>query len=136
MADKKADLAGPGIGNYDDLKGYEINVFSRCRRWSTFSTKLALNPVDSATGKISDDENITALLPTIESVFHLEPSNSISSSIGRASVCRVSDNAVAGEPHAQLAKDTLKDPYIFDFLTLDKPFRERELEAGLVGQLD
>ena len=29
------------------------------------------------------------------------------------------------EPHAQLAKDTLKDPYIFDFLTLDKPFRER-----------
>ena len=40
------------------------------------------------------------------------------------------------EPHAQLAKDTLKDPYIFDFLTLDKPFRERELEAGLVGQLD
>ena len=40
------------------------------------------------------------------------------------------------EPHAQLAKDTLKDPYIFDFLTLDKPFRERELEAGLVGHLE
>ena len=40
------------------------------------------------------------------------------------------------EPHAQLAKDTLKDPYIFDFLTLDKPFRERELGAELVGQLD
>jgi len=33
---------------------------------------------------------------------------------------------------AQLAKDTLKDTYIFDFLTLDKPFREREIEAGLV----
>jgi len=40
------------------------------------------------------------------------------------------------EPHAQLAKDTLKDPYIFDFLTLDKPFRERELEAGLVAHLE
>jgi predicted nuclease of restriction endonuclease-like (RecB) superfamily len=40
------------------------------------------------------------------------------------------------EPHAQLAKDTLKDPYIFDFLTLDKPFRERELEAGLVEHLE
>jgi predicted nuclease of restriction endonuclease-like (RecB) superfamily len=35
------------------------------------------------------------------------------------------------EPHAKLAKDTLKDPYIFDFLTLDKPFRERELEAEI-----
>jgi len=40
------------------------------------------------------------------------------------------------EPHAQLAKDTLKDPYIFDFLTLDKPFRERELETGLVRHLE
>jgi predicted nuclease of restriction endonuclease-like (RecB) superfamily len=40
------------------------------------------------------------------------------------------------QPHAQLAQDTLKDPYIFDFLTLDKPFRERELEAGLVDHLE
>jgi len=40
------------------------------------------------------------------------------------------------EPHAQLAKDTLKDPYIFDFLTLDKPFRERELETGLIEHLE
>ena len=40
------------------------------------------------------------------------------------------------EPHAQLVKDTLKDPYIFDFLTLDKPFRERELEAGLIEHLE
>jgi len=40
------------------------------------------------------------------------------------------------QPHAQLAQDTLKDPYIFNFLTLDKPFRERELEAGLVEHLE
>jgi len=40
------------------------------------------------------------------------------------------------QPQAQLAQDTLKDPYIFDFLTLDKPFRERELEAGLVEHLE
>ena len=40
------------------------------------------------------------------------------------------------KPHAQLAKDALKDPYIFDFLTLDKPFRERELESGLVEHLE
>jgi len=40
------------------------------------------------------------------------------------------------QPHAELAKDTLKDPYIFDFLTLDKPFRERELETGLVDHLE
>jgi len=30
----------------------------------------------------------------------------------------------------------LKDPYIFDFLTLEGPFRERELETGLVRHLE
>ena len=29
----------------------------------------------------------------------------------------------------------LKDPYIFDFLTLEKPFHERELETGLLRHL-
>ncbi|MFH1123938.1 MAG: PDDEXK nuclease domain-containing protein [Pseudomonadota bacterium] len=41
-------------------------------------------------------------------------------------------------PPAQsdLAEQTLKDPYIFDFLTLEQPFRERELESGLVQHLE
>lgn len=37
---------------------------------------------------------------------------------------------------SDLAKQTLKDPYIFDFLTLDTEFRERELEAGLLRHLE
>ncbi len=40
------------------------------------------------------------------------------------------------EPQSELAQQALKDPYIFDFLTLDKPFRERELEAGLISHLE
>jgi predicted nuclease of restriction endonuclease-like (RecB) superfamily len=41
------------------------------------------------------------------------------------------------EPHAQLAKDNLKDPYIFDFLTLDKPIgiSEYELTRALPDNL-
>jgi len=41
-------------------------------------------------------------------------------------------------PPAQsaLAGDLLKDPYVFDFLTLTEPFQERELETGLVGHLE
>jgi predicted nuclease of restriction endonuclease-like (RecB) superfamily len=41
------------------------------------------------------------------------------------------------QPHAQLAKDTLKDPYIFDFLTLDKPIgiSEYELTRALPEEL-
>ena len=39
-------------------------------------------------------------------------------------------------PQSELAQATLKDPYLFDFMTLDQPFRERELEAGLIAHLE
>jgi predicted nuclease of restriction endonuclease-like (RecB) superfamily len=38
-------------------------------------------------------------------------------------------------PQSDLARQALKDPFIFDFLTLDTTFREQELEAGLLGNL-
>jgi len=33
-------------------------------------------------------------------------------------------------PQSDLAQQALKDPYLFDFLTLDTDFLERELETG------
>jgi predicted nuclease of restriction endonuclease-like (RecB) superfamily len=39
-------------------------------------------------------------------------------------------------PQSDLAQQTLKDPYIFDFLTLTEPFHERELETSLVRHLE
>ena len=39
-------------------------------------------------------------------------------------------------PQSALAQETLKDPYIFDFLTLEEPFHERELEASLVAHVE
>lgn len=39
-------------------------------------------------------------------------------------------------PQSDLAKQTLKDPYIFDFLTLAEPFHERELETSLIRHLE
>jgi len=38
-------------------------------------------------------------------------------------------------PQSDLAKQTLKDPYIFDFLSLAEEARERELERGLVEHI-
>uniref|UniRef100_E6PLC3 Uncharacterized protein n=1 Tax=mine drainage metagenome TaxID=410659 RepID=E6PLC3_9ZZZZ len=35
-------------------------------------------------------------------------------------------------PQSDLAQQALKDPYLFDFLTLTEPFHERELETGLI----
>ncbi|MCD4817245.1 MAG: PDDEXK nuclease domain-containing protein [Candidatus Cloacimonetes bacterium] len=40
------------------------------------------------------------------------------------------------KPQSNLVKQTLKDPYIFDFITLSDPFQERELETELVKYLE
>jgi predicted nuclease of restriction endonuclease-like (RecB) superfamily len=47
-------------------------------------------------------------------------------------------NAAALLPSSQsdLVIQTLKDPYIFDFLTLEEPFHERELETQLLHHLE
>ncbi|MEI8374614.1 MAG: PDDEXK nuclease domain-containing protein [Planctomycetota bacterium] len=37
--------------------------------------------------------------------------------------------------HANLAQGLLKDPYLFDFFTLEEPFHERELETSLLAHL-
>lgn len=37
--------------------------------------------------------------------------------------------------HSDMAQQTLKDPYIFDFLTIDNKFRERELETELLKHI-
>lgn len=39
-------------------------------------------------------------------------------------------------PQSDLAQQALKDPYVFDFLTLAEPFRERELETVLIAHLE
>lgn len=39
-------------------------------------------------------------------------------------------------PQSDLVQQTLKDPYIFDFLTLTEPFHERELETELIRHLE
>jgi len=39
-------------------------------------------------------------------------------------------------PQSDLVRQALKDPYLFDFLTLEEPFHERELETGLIAHLE
>lgn len=38
-------------------------------------------------------------------------------------------------PHSDLAQALLKDPYLFDFLTLGEDAQERHLEAGLIAHI-
>jgi predicted nuclease of restriction endonuclease-like (RecB) superfamily len=39
-------------------------------------------------------------------------------------------------PFSELVQQTLKDPYIFDFMTLAEPFTERELELELIKHIE
>lgn len=43
--------------------------------------------------------------------------------------------ATLPEAYSDLAEQTLKDPYNFDFLTIDKKAREREIELGLLSHI-
>jgi predicted nuclease of restriction endonuclease-like (RecB) superfamily len=38
-------------------------------------------------------------------------------------------------PQSDLAKQTIKDPYIFDFLSMTKEYNERDLELGLIQHI-
>jgi len=40
------------------------------------------------------------------------------------------------DPQSDLARQSLKDPYIFDFLTLTEPLNEREIETELIKHLE
>lgn len=44
-------------------------------------------------------------------------------------------NQTLTSPQSDLAHETLKDPYNFDFLTLREKFDERELEDGLINHI-
>lgn len=38
-------------------------------------------------------------------------------------------------PQSDLAKQTIKDPYVFDFLSMTKEYNERDLELGLIQHI-
>ncbi|MDA0765386.1 MAG: PDDEXK nuclease domain-containing protein [Verrucomicrobia bacterium] len=53
----------------------------------------------------------------------------------RAGTAITNFDRVLPDTHASIAQGLLKDPYLFDFLTLEEPFHERELETGLLTHI-
>lgn len=39
------------------------------------------------------------------------------------------------DPFSDLAQQTLKDPYVFDFMTMSKPFHEKDIEKQLIQHI-
>ncbi len=53
----------------------------------------------------------------------------------RKKICVNNFNLVLSKPQSDLTNETIKDPYIFDFLTLREDFHERELENQLINHI-
>jgi predicted nuclease of restriction endonuclease-like (RecB) superfamily len=54
---------------------------------------------------------------------------------GRQGKAITNFKATLPESHSDLAQQTLKDPYKFEFLTLDKEAREKDIEQGLIDHI-
>lgn len=78
-----------------------------------------------ASQTLSQGWSRNALKMQIETAAHLRQGAAITNFAQRLPV-----------PQSDLASQILKDPYIFDFLTLEPTFHERELETGLVAHLE
>ena len=58
-----------------------------------------------------------------------------SDACGRSGTAVTNFAATLPDPQSDLARQLIKDPYVFDFLTLDADFRERDLEQQLLEHL-
>lgn len=66
------------------------------------------------------------------SVLEIMIENSIHTRQGKAVT---NFRATLPAPQSDLAQNALKDPYVFDFITLHENFVEKELEAGLIAHI-
>ena len=83
------------------------------------------------------DQRIWYMRQTIEQGWSRNVLNLMIGGNAHARQGKAITNIPATLPAAQsdLVLQALKDPYIFDFLTLTEPFQERELETGLLNHL-
>lgn len=96
--------------------GHNIVVITKCKNFNEalfYISKTSLNGWSRA-----------VLLHQIESKLHNRDEKAINNFDHKLS-----------SPQSDLAKATLKDPYIFDFLTLTDRYNEKELEDALIEQV-
>jgi predicted nuclease of restriction endonuclease-like (RecB) superfamily len=96
--------------------GHNIAIISKCK-----NLEEALYYVRNT---IAHNWSRSVLVHHIESGLYRREGKSISNF-----------TAALPKPQSDLALQTLKDPYIFDFLSMSKDYNERELEKGLVEHI-
>lgn len=96
--------------------GHNIAIISKC--------KNADEALYYAQGTITHNWSRSVLVHQIESGLYKRGGKAVSNFA-----------ATLSKPHSDLAAQTLKDPYIFDFLGIAGEYKERELENALVNHV-
>jgi predicted nuclease of restriction endonuclease-like (RecB) superfamily len=140
------------IVEFPEIKGFSPRNLALVRKWRRFwephlaiakqlVSQLTELPWGHHIAIISKCENVEEALYYVQSTITLNWSRSvlvhqIESGLYRREGKAVSNfTATLPAPQSDLANQTLKNPYVFDFLSMSKDFTERELEKGLVQHI-
>jgi predicted nuclease of restriction endonuclease-like (RecB) superfamily len=137
---------------FSDMKGFSLTNLKYMKQWYIFwttQTSISQQVVDQLF-KIPWGHHIaiiTKIKNSEEAIFYLQKTveNSYSRSVlihqienklyGREGKAITNFNMTLPAPNSDLAHQTLKDPYIFDFLNMRVDYDERELESSLVAHV-
>jgi len=137
---------------FPDMKGFSLTNLKYMKQWYIFwttQTSISQQVVDQLF-KIPWGHHIaiiTKIKNSEEAIFYLQKTveNSYSRSVlihqienklyGREGKAITNFNMTLPAPSSDLAHQTLKDPYIFDFLNMRVDYDERELESSLVAHV-
>jgi len=142
---------------FPDMKGFSARNLERMRKWYLYWSKekaiatQAVSQLDDAPifqipwGQnlviVSKSANIEEALFYVEKTIDNNWSRAVLTHQMESGLYQRQGKAVHNfsarlpKPHSDLAVQTLKDPYCFDFLTMREAYGERELEKALVDNI-
>ncbi|MBL4774913.1 MAG: DUF1016 family protein [Mariprofundus sp.] len=142
---------------FPDMKGFSARNLERMRKWYLYWGKdesiasQVVSQLDSAPiFQIPWGQNLVIIAKSDdqhEAIFYVQ--KTIENNWSRAVLTHQIESSLyqrqgkgmhnfttsLPKPHSDLAIQTLKDPYCFDFLTMREAYDERELEAALVDNI-
>lgn len=137
------------MAEFPEVKGFSVRNLKYIRQWRSFYAAIGQQAV-AQLYQLPWGHNIAIISKsqsTEEALYYAQ--NALTSGWSRAVLIhqiesglwqregKALSNFAKTLPTAQsdLAQQSLKDPYVFDFLTLSKDYNERELEQGLVNHV-
>lgn len=148
------------LAEFPDMKGFSLRNLQRIRRWHQFWLGAKPAGQQAASRLAENAPQLVAQIPwghngvilekvadPAEAMFYVQ--KTIENNWSRAVLTHQIESGLhlregqavnnfattLPKPESDLAKQLLRDPYNFDFLTLTEQYNERELEDGLTNHL-